>query len=218
MSSLGLDEITARIRERFNAAEKARERCLTLHREAIRGAGLAIRAIHRHQYDEAAQMVGKVAEQMRDIRAAVEHQEQLYYAGFVQDAQKEFAEASLTLALVRGDKLPSPESLEIEDATWLNGLGEAVGELRRYILDMLRKDDTSATEGLLDRMDEIYYVLTSMDYPDALTRGLRRTTDVARGCTEKTRGDLTHHQSLRKMEKRIQALNARLGDEAPSTV
>lgn len=210
MSRLGLEEITASIRERFNAAEQARERSLTLHREAIRGAGLAIRAVHRHEFDEARDLVERVARQMAEVRVIVDGQPQLLYAGFVQDAQKEYAEASLTLALVLGEPLPSPESLRIEDASYLNGLGEAVGEMRRYILDSLRHDESSPAEALLERMDEIYYVLVSMDYPDALTRGLRRTTDVARGCIEKTRGDLTHHLSLRKMEQRMQDLSARL--------
>ncbi|MBM3460611.1 MAG: haloacid dehalogenase [Armatimonadetes bacterium] len=210
MSSLGLDEISTAIRTRFDGAERARERSLTLHREAIRQSGLAIRAVHRHEYEEAERMIARVAEQMAELYAAVEGYPQLLFTGFVQDAQKEYAEASLTLALVRGRVLPSPETLRVEDATWLNGLGEAVGELRRYILDMLRHDDATPAEALLERMDEIYYVLVSMDYPDALTRGLRRTTDVARGIIEKTRGDLTNHLTVGKMERHLTALGKRL--------
>jgi translin len=216
MSSLGLDDITATIRERFNRAEQARERCLTLHRDAIRQSGLTIRALHRHEFGEAETMLAKVRDLMGQVRDAVDGQTQVYYAGFVQDAQKEYAEAATTLALVTGRALPTPEALAIEDSSYLNGLGEAIGELRRYILDMLRDVTGQAEkaplspEALLDRMDEIYYVLVSMDYPDALTRGLRRTTDVARGIIEKTRGDLTHHRSTQKLEKQVHELNQRL--------
>lgn len=206
----GLEQIAGRIRERFNRAEKARERCLALHREVIRLSGLAIRAVHRHEFAEARALIEKARALLSEVRSVVAGQEQVYYAGFVQDAQKEFAEASLTLALVEGAPLPGPEELLVEDSSWLNGLGEAVGELRRYILDILRHGDCRQAEPLLEQMDEVYYVLTSMDYSDALTRGLRRTTDVARGCIEKTRGDLTHHLSLRDMERKLDAFGASL--------
>lgn len=198
-----LDDITSRIRERFDRFERAREKTLTLHREAIRCSGLAIRAVHRHQFGEARTLIERAGDILGQVRETVADQLQVYYAGFVQDAQKEYAEASLTLAIVSDQPLPSPEDLRVEDAAWLNGLGEAVGEMRRYILDRLRQRDMTPAEHLLERMDEIYYVLTSMDYPDALTRGLRRTTDVARGCLEKTRGDLTHHVSMRDLEERL---------------
>ena len=107
---------------------------------------------------------------LAEVREVVAGHDQVYHAGFVLDAQKEYCEASLTLAMVQGTPLPGPEDLLVEDASWLNGLGEAVGELRRYILDLLRHGDCSEAEPLLGPMDEVYYVLTSMDYPDALTR------------------------------------------------
>lgn len=204
-NELGLHGIAGQIRERFERAEKARERSLTLHRDVIRLSGLAIRAVHRHEEDDARTLIAKARALLAEVRSVVAGHEQVYYAGYVQDAQKEFAEASLTLALVRGEPLPTPEDLSVEDSSWLNGLGEAVGELRRYILDLLRHGDCAHAEPLLEQMDEIYFILTSMDYSDALTRGLRRTTDVARGCIEKTRGDLTHHLSLKDMEHRLEA-------------
>ena len=203
MNTQELNDIATRIRERFNKSERARERCLTLHRELIRASGLAIRATHRHEFEEAQATLSSAETHLREIRSVAAEHAQVYYAGFIQDAQKEYAEACLTIALVTAAPLPSPEDLQVEDASWLNGLGEAVGELRRYILDQLRQKDSSLAEGLLERMDEVYYVLTSMDYPDALTRGLRRTTDVARGCIEKTRGDLTQHLAMRNLEQRL---------------
>lgn len=201
-----LEQIAERIRERFEHSERAREKALAMHREAIRAAGLAIRAVHRGDAEEARTLAARAGEILANVRAAVADQPQVYYAGYVQDAQKEFAEAALTIAIVSGATLPSPEDLQVEDAAWLNGLAEAVGELRRFILDRLRQRDHAPAEVLLARMDEIYSILTSMDYPDALTRGLRRSTDVARGCLEKTRGDLTHHMSMRDLEDRLDRL------------
>lgn len=201
-----LEQIAERIRERFEKSERAREKALALHREAIRAAGLAIRAVHRGDVADARTLVGKAGEILDGVREVVADHPQVYHAGYVQDAQKEYAEAALTIALVSNAPLPSPEDLRVEDAAWLNGLAEAVGELRRFILDRLRQRDHAPAEVLLGRMDEIYSLLTSMDYPDALTRGLRRSTDVARGCLEKTRGDLTHHMSMRDLEERLDRL------------
>lgn len=205
---MDLEQITAGIRERFDRFERAREKTLTLHRELIRTSGLAIRAVHRHDHEEANSLLVRAGDILRQVREAVADQPAVYYAGYVHDAHKEYAEACLTHAIVSDSSLPSPQDLGVEDAAWLNGLGEAVGELRRYILDSLRRRDTSHAEMLLTRMDEIYYVLTSMDYPDTVTRGLRRTTDVARGCLEKTRGDLTQHVTMRDLEERLDGLRA----------
>jgi len=116
---------------------------------------------------------------------------ELGYSGFVRDARKEFAEGSITLALVTGNRLPDPDELGIDAVAYLNGLGEAVGELRRYLLDSMRRGDLSQGEELLTAMDDIYNTLVTMDFPDAITGGLRHTTDMVRGVLERTRSDLT---------------------------
>ena len=77
------------------------------------------------------------------------------------------------------------------------------GELRRFILDSLRRDDFSRCEQLLDVMDEIYTILVTMDFPDAVTRGLRRNTDMVRGVLERTRGDLTVALRQRRLEEKL---------------
>lgn len=235
--SAELERIAAQIRSRFETAEKARETCLGLHRELIRTSSLAIRAVHRHDDVQAQQLLEKAANLSRQMLLAVAEHPQLLHAGYVQDAQKEYAEAALTHALVKQTPLPGPGELGVEDAAWLNGLGEAVGELRRYLLDLLRRgedggpgatgaldavvapvsgetfsfgpllDPTMSVEQLLDSMDLIYTLLTSMDYPDALTRGLRRTTDVTRGIVEKTRGDLTTFKMMQALERRLRSVS-----------
>ncbi len=123
--------------------------------------------------------------------AARDHPE-IRFAGYLQDAQKEYAEARITEAVVTGvSQLPTPEELGVEDAPFLNGMAEAIGEGRRHILDLLRHGEVDRGEAILSAMDDIYYVLVSMDYPDAITMNLRRSTDVARSLIEKTRGDLS---------------------------
>jgi len=186
-----LESIAARLRESFSAKDAAREGVLPLCREAIRHCGNAIRAVHRQEFDRATELLQSAHNLLNEAEQGISTYNELGYAGFVRDAQKEFAEGSITLALVTGNQLPDPDELGIGATAYLNGLGEAVGELRRYLLDSMRKGNLSQGEELLSAMDDIYNTLVTMDFPDAITGGLRHTTDMVRGVLEKTRSDLT---------------------------
>jgi len=186
-----LDSIADQIRLSFSAKDAAREKALPLCREAIRHCSNAIRAVHRQEFDQAEELLRQARNLLDQAKQAVAAYNELSHAGFIRDAQKEFAEGSITLALVTGNRLPDPGELNIDSAAYLNGLGEAVGELRRYLLDSMRQGDLSRGEELLEAMDDIYNILVTMDFPDAMTGGLRRTTDVVRGVLERTRSDLT---------------------------
>jgi translin len=201
MAIQNLEEIGKKVSARFEGLNEARDRVLKIHREIIKGSSLSIRATHRGEYDRAREIIGQVNGLFKDISSALRDYPELYYTGFVQDAQKEFAEAHITLALVLQQPLPDPDELQVEYASYMNGMGEAIGELRRYILDRIRCDSEEVGENILEYMDEIYYVLITMDYPDAITRGLRRTTDVVRSLIEKTRGDLTHNLGQKRLQK-----------------
>ncbi|MGH2585596.1 MAG: haloacid dehalogenase [Dehalococcoidia bacterium] len=209
--SAQIDGIAQGVHERFGAKHRAREQALPLSRETIRHAANAIRAIHRHDEIAAWAQLDQARSKATAARDALADHPDILYAGFVHDAQKEYAEASLTIALVCGDPLPEPESLGVADAAYLNGLGEAVGELRRFLLDSLRSGDIATCERLLGVMDELYSLLVTIDYPDAITGGLRRTTDVARGILEKTRGDLTVAARQYELEQRMAEFQAALG-------
>jgi translin len=178
-------------RAELDAKNTARERALRASRELIRCCANSIRAIHRRDGEAARRLLDEAEVLHVELRSLQEGLADIYWTGYVQDAQKEFAEARCTLALIDGAELPDPTRLGIAPAPFLNGLAEAVGELRRYVLDMLRRGEMDGTERLLTAMDEIYGLLVTLDYPDALTGGLRRTTDSTRGILEKTRGDLT---------------------------
>lgn len=151
-------------------------------------------------------MLKSASKLLQEADQALANVSELSNIGFLHDAQKEFAEGRITLALVTGKSLPHPEELDVNPASYLNGLGEAVGELRRYLLDNIRKGDLSRGEELLSAMDEIYSVLVTMDFPDAITGGLRRTTDMVRGVLEKTRSDLTLVIRQQSLEQRLEKL------------
>lgn len=186
-----LEAIAGKIREDLEAKDAAREKVLPLCREAIRHCANAIREVHRQQFDQAKKLLETARERLTEVEQNASGYGELGYAGFVRDARKEFAEGSITLALVTGKRLPDPDELGIDAAAYLNGLGEAAGEMRRYILDSMRRGNLSQGEELLEAMDDIYNALFSMDFPDAITGGLRRTTDMVRGVLERTRSDLT---------------------------
>ena len=190
-------------REAFTSKHQAREQGLRLSRDIIRYSANAIRAIHRREFQEAQSLLSEVSGFLEKAARALEGHPDIYYAGFLEDAQKEYAEAWATLAFTKGSPLPGPKELGIGFAPYLNGLGEAIGELRRYILDSLRRDDTSRCEELLEVMDEVYTVLVTMDFPEAVTRGMRRTADMMRGVLERTRGDLTIAVRQRALEEQL---------------
>jgi translin len=189
---MNLDQISDDVRLRFDQRMEARERALPAARRAIRSCANAIRAIHRSEWDKAHMLMDQAKAAIDEGLSAVRDHPEIRFAGYLQDAQKEYAEARITEAVVTAaGQLPTPEELGVEDAPFLNGMSEAIGEGRRHILDLLRHGEVDRGEAILSAMDDIYYVLVSMDYPDAITMNLRRSTDVARSLIEKTRGDLS---------------------------
>ena len=198
-----LEEVVQAISERFEAADRARDLSLSMQRKIIKHCSLSIRALHRREWDEAEKLMTTARTLLDEAEKAVGDFPEIYYAGFLQDAQKEYAEARLTQSLILGSKLPSPGDLRVDFAPYLNGMGEAVGEMRRYTLDRIRAGNLEESERVLEIMDEIYCALIGLDYPDAITRGLRRNTDLARACLERTRGDLTNHFDRRRVEKAL---------------
>ncbi len=192
-----------KIRQTLCAMDEAREKALPCCRSAIRHCSQAIRAVHRQEFEQATSSLQSARDLLLEAERAVAGYSELSNTGFVRDAQKELAEGSILLALVRGERLPEPAELNVDVAAYLNGLGEAVGELRRYLLDSIRRGDLSRCEVLLSDMDDIYNVLVTIDFPDALTGGLRHTTDMVRGVLERTRSDLTLIMRQQELESKL---------------
>src|SRR5438067_4433467 len=177
------------LRARLDAANAAREKGLSSCRRTIQAASQSIRATHRLEFDDAASIADRAEDSLREAQSALAPFPTLAASGPLHDAAKEYAEARLTLALAADRPLPSAEELGISDQSWLNGLAEAASELRRHLLDRLREGKFDRAEHLLAAMDDVYALLVTVDYPDALTGGLRRTTDALRPVLERTRGD-----------------------------
>ncbi|MDQ3659925.1 MAG: haloacid dehalogenase [Actinomycetota bacterium] len=176
---------------RLDAKTQARDQALQASRSAIRSCGNAIRALHRHELDNASALIAEARAFLGEAEAGLSEHPEILYAGFVHDAQKELAEALITFALVKGRGLPELDEVGVMPSAYLKGMAESVGELRRHLLDLMRRGELAHCEELLGAMDDIYYLLVSMDYPDGITMGLRRLTDVARSIIERTRGDFT---------------------------
>jgi translin len=209
---MGLKEIGKKIRKDLEAKDRVREIALPKSRHTIRSASLAIRAIHRANFKEAQNYLAEAKKHLKEAQKVLKDFPNIYFAGFLQDAEKEFSEALLTYAFVTGEKLPDPDEIGVGYTPFLLGLGEAMGELRRHILDIIRQGKLKEGEHFLTTMDEIYYFLLSFDFPDALTPGLRRITDFTKSVIERTRGDLTIALSQKRLGKSLEKFSKKIGE------
>jgi len=213
-----LNQLAEKVHQAFEERTRIRDEVLGQARLLTRHAAHAIRAIHRSEQDVADEHLQAGRAIVDGLKLALAKFPELYYAGYTQDAIKEYAEASITCALVLDKDLPMPEELGVEFATYLNGLAEAVGELRRRCLDILRHGYSEEAERLLGCMDEIYALMVTLDYPDAVTNGLRRHTDLMRGIVERTRGDMTISLREQKLQELLtRALGAGVSLPLPET-
>ncbi|NSW79372.1 MAG: haloacid dehalogenase [Chthonomonadetes bacterium] len=200
-----MNNLAGDIRAVLDVKDGVREEALRASRELIRLSATTVRSIHRHEFENAQQGLSEASQRAAELIALRQSHPDIYYAGYVQDALKEYAEASLLYALVQSQPLPSFAQLDIEVPAYLNALCEAASECRRHILDLLRHNDMEKAEKLLVEMDDIYYMLVTFDYPDALTGGLRRSVDALRAVLERTRGDLTITAIQRELEEALKA-------------
>jgi translin len=208
-----LDQATDSIRVEFERVNKARDQAYQRSRKLISMSAKAIRAVHRDDWDLSNEIIAEAKEAAEALVEGVESYPFLYYAGYTQDALKEFVEANLTYALVRDLPLPTRDDLAVEGNTWLNGLAEAATELRRRILDIIRHGHNDESERLLDAMDEIYSLLVTFDFNDSITGGLRRRTDTVRAVLERTRGDMTTSFRQAELAEALKALESRIGED-----
>jgi len=208
-----LDPIIEGIRLTLEAKNAARDATLARSRELIRLCALSIRATHRQEFDEAEKRLDEARRAAAHMMASITAHPDLIYAGYTQDALKEVVEAMAVYAIVRGRPLPTPDKIGVDAAAYLNGLAEAANELRRHVLDVIRQDRNAEAERLLTAMDDIYGHLVTMDFPDAITGGLRRATDVLRSILERTRGDLTATLQQEKLKQALREFELRLDQE-----
>jgi translin len=207
-----ISAVGARARETFEEKHRARETTIAAARKAIQACAASIRATHRGEYDSAEALAREARDHLAQADAALVGHPDVRTSGPLHDAKKELAEAWCTLALVRDHPLPTPEDLSVDVAPYCNGLAEAASELRRQLLDRLRAGDLGRAEQLMSAMDEIYSLLVTIDYPDGVTGGLRRTTDALRAVLERTRGDLTTAMVAARLQRAIEQAQGAIGE------
>lgn len=208
-----LEGISVHIRANFEAKDAVREDGLKISREVVRECRTASFALHGENFEKANASIKAAGKALEKLEILFRGHADIYHAGFVEHAQQEYSEVSVLYSLLKeeGEKrIPSPDELKVEYAAYLNGLGDLVGELRRHVLDLIRKESFERAEVFLGIMENIHAMLMDFDYPDAITRGLRRKTDVSRALIEKTRGDVVNAIGQKKLEIAIRNLEIRL--------
>jgi len=205
----GLGDQVETVIASLDAANRAREVALPACRQVIRFAGSSIRAVHRLDAAEAAEIAGRSEAALREAQAAVADHPAVAYAGFLHDAEKEYVEARAVAALVAGAPVPGAAELAVAPSAWMRGLAEAASELRRHLLDRLREGRLERAEALLAAMDDVYGALVVVDYPDAITGGLRRTLDALRAVLERSRGDVTTTVLQTRLQRAIEGRSVR---------
>jgi translin len=211
---MSIEAVVAEAVGRIEATHAARERALAASRALVRQCANAIRAVHRAEFVSAEALLREATQTAHGLREGLVGHPDLLFAGYTQDALKEYAEAALVYAFLHGDAPPGPAALNVEPAAYLNGLAEAASELRRAILDGLRHGQVTRGEALLTIMDDVYATLVTVDYPDAITGGLRRTTDALRAVLERTRGDMTAAIRQEQLTAALAAFEKRIGGQS----
>jgi len=205
------EDVSAGLREHAQRMHEAREKGLAQCRRLIQASAKCIRHIHRHQFEEAQRLLEEAKKIAADARASLEPYPQLYHAGYLHDAEKEMVEASAVYAIVHGEAFPGPDELGAMPMSYLNGMGEAASECRRFALDEMRQGRLREAEDILTQMEAIYDELITFDFSDSMTGGLRRTCDALRAVVERTRSDLTATTSQHELIRELQATKAKLG-------
>ncbi len=199
-----LESISKTMLEEFESKDRAREEAFRRSRDVIRLCSSSIRSVHRGEMDRALRLMQEAGEGLDRIREALKEHQDIRYAGFVDSAEQEYAEARNVYSVIACQRILAPEEIGVEGINYLCGLGDLCGELRRHILDLIRTGRAEEGEPFLEVMEEIHSLLMLFDYPDAVTRGLRRKSDLARSMLERTRGDLTNALELAKVQRLFQ--------------
>ena len=203
-----LESISKAMLEEMEDKDRAREEAFRQSRKVIRLCSSSIRSVHRGNLESALRLMQEAGEDLDGIREALTEHQDIRYAGFVDAAEQEYAEARNVYSVIAAHMILKPEEVGVEGINYLCGLGDLSGELRRHILDLIRTGRAVEGERFLEMMEEIYSLLMLFDYPDAVTRGLRRKSDLARSMLERTRGDLTNALELAEVQKLLRASHA----------
>jgi translin len=211
-----LKKILEKIQEELNTREKVREEVNKDMRKATRLSKQAIQVIHQERFGDAKTMLEEAKKLYAKLRDSVKDYPDLFYSGSVGAAFEEHAEARVLLTLIQEDRFVNPEEIAVPATFYVLALGDVVGELRRRVLDLIRRGNVKAAEKCLDWMEYIYSELTALDDAYIIINGLRRKGDVARRLIEITRGDITSEVRRSALEHSISKLEKTIDKESQS--
>lgn len=214
MPFLSLNGLAGSMLDSFKAKDRAREEALQISREIVRFCSASIKSIHRSELDEAQRLMDEAQFSLKKVHEILKDHQDIRYAGFIDMAEQEYAEARSVYSIITRHEVLMPEEIGVDPVNYLSGLGDTAGELRRHILDLIRQGRAEEGEYFLMMMEEIYHLLMLFDYPEAITRGLRRKSDMARSMLERTRGDLTNAIEMSKVESSLRELEDKLKDRS----
>ena len=181
----GLDKAVAQAAEILKGVEESREIALSSSRRITRLSKKVIHAVHNGEdcSEDRKAMKEEVLALVDDLGFDMDR-----YAAAV-DAFGEYAEAEILLAVIEDRPVPSFVDLETVPQSWVLGMADAIGELRRAVLVRLMDDRYDDAKRLFSCMEEMYHELSMFDVPDAVLP-IRRKQDIARGVVDKTRSDI----------------------------
>ena len=202
-----LEEIANKIEDYLGEKNQVREVALRKAREIIKKSSGIIQTIHKCKESE--RDIITLKKNGIELKNMVQSHLDLYYSGFVENAYMEMCEAVILYSIIKNQPLPTIEELEVTSSSYLLGIGDVIGELRRIVLDSLRKGEIEKASNYLDIMEDLYLILMRFNYPNAIVN-IRRKQDIARGLLEKTRGEVAFAFRGKSLEEKIAKLEEKI--------
>ncbi|MFX1321058.1 MAG: hypothetical protein ACFFAQ_05365 [Promethearchaeota archaeon] len=198
-----LKNIFSELTESLDKLDLDREEILKISRIIIRECSIAIKSIHRKEFDQYEIKMQLVKNNHEKLVSLVNKTPGIFYK-YLKTPEQEYAEAVSFYSIILKKKVPSPHEMKIDPLNFALGLADVVGELRRYALDNIRDSQVKDLNEILESMDDIYSNLFSLDYPSGLIQDLRQKTDRARLIIEKTRGDISISLQMNDLKRCIE--------------
>jgi translin len=198
-----LKEIISEIRGYLDERDMEREKLIVISRDVIRLSGNAIVLIEKGDFKGAEENINKMKELVEVFLSELKNFPELYYSGIAYNMLTEYAEAILLFHIMNENNIISYKEMNISPVPYLLGLGDVIGEIRRVIIDMIRKEDFENAWKLFEIMEEVFFQLSNMDYPDALVPGLRHKVDTARRLIDDTKYFLIDMESRHFLKKSL---------------
>jgi len=200
-----LDKIAEAIAEKLNEKDDLREETLKNCREIIRNSRKGIKNIHENKIEEAEEYIGEAEKILEETKKKIENHPDILTAGYMENAMQEVAEAEIFMAIMKNKDIPSPEEIGVSYTSYLMGMADVVGELRRRGVYLMKNGSIGEVEEILSIMEEICDRIGEFDYPSGLLP-IKRKQDVIKKVLEKMRGEVAIFKKTKELESKMEAL------------